>query len=60
MASVFLGKYASITVEDLIQQKKLGSWKFCESNLAEARFEGLEHDMSTTVIVIDSLSSHKV
>ena len=28
MASDFLGKCASITAGDLIQRKKLGSWKF--------------------------------
>ena len=39
VASTFLGKYASITAVDLIQRKKLGSRKFFESNLAEARFE---------------------
>ena len=39
VASTFLGKYASITAVDLIQRKKLGSLKFFESNLAEARFE---------------------
>ena len=39
LASAFLGKCASITVVDLIQEKKLGSWKFLESNLTKARFE---------------------
>ena len=39
MASAFLGKYASITAVDLIQQKKLDFWNFYESNLTEARFE---------------------
>ena len=39
VASTFLGKYTSITAVDLIQRKKLGSQKFFESNLAEARFE---------------------
>ena len=39
MASAFLGKCASIPAVDLIQRKKLGSRKFCKSNLAEARFE---------------------
>ena len=39
MASAFLGKYASITAVDLIQQKKLNFQNFYESNLMEARFE---------------------
>ena len=39
MASLFLGKCASITAEDLIQRKKLDSRNFYESNLTEARFE---------------------
>ena len=39
MASAFLGKYASVTVVDLIQLKKLDSRNFYESNLMEARFE---------------------
>ena len=37
--SAFLGKCASITAVDLIHRKKLGSCKFFESNIAEARFE---------------------
>ena len=37
MASAFLGKYASVTVVDLIQRKKLDSRNFYESNLTEAR-----------------------
>ena len=41
LSSAFLGKCASITAVDLMQPKKLGSWKFCESNLAEARFNFL-------------------
>ena len=41
MASAFLGKCAFITAVDLIQRKKLGSWKFFEFNLAEARFDFL-------------------
>ena len=41
MASAFLGKYASITVVDLIQQRKLDFWNFYESNLTEARFDSL-------------------
>ena len=39
VASTFLEKCASITAVDLIQQKKLGSWKFFESLLTEAGFE---------------------
>ena len=39
MASPFLGKCASITAVDPIQQKKLNSWNFYESNPTEARFE---------------------
>ena len=39
MASAFLGKYASITAVDLIQQKKSDFRNFYESNLTEARFE---------------------
>ena len=39
VASTFFGKFASITAVDLIQRKKLDSWKIFESNLAEARFE---------------------
>ena len=39
VASTFLEKFASITAVDLIQRKKLGSWKFFESHLTEARFE---------------------
>ena len=33
------GNYASITVVDLIQWKKLDSWNFYESDLIEARIE---------------------
>ena len=39
MAMLSLEIYASITVVDLIQQKKLDFWNFYESNLTEARFE---------------------
>ena len=39
MASAFLGKYASITAVDLIQQKKLDFRNFYKSNLIEATFE---------------------
>ena len=39
MGSAFLGKYASITAVDLIQQKKLDFRNFYESNLTEARFQ---------------------
>ena len=39
MVSAFLGKYASFTAVDLIQQKELDSRIFYESNLTEARFE---------------------
>ena len=39
MASAFLGNYGSITVVDLIKQKKLNFRNFYESNLMEARFE---------------------
>ena len=39
VAGTLLGKRTSITAVDLIQQKKLGSWRFFESNLVEARFE---------------------
>ena len=38
MANTFLGKCASITAVDQIQQKKVPG-SFCESHLAEARFE---------------------
>ena len=41
VASTFLGKCASITTVDL--RKKLGSWKFFEPNLAEARFDLISH-----------------
>ena len=37
--SAFLGKYASITVVNLIQRKKLYFQNFRDSNLMEARFE---------------------
>ena len=37
--SAFLGKYASITVVNLIQWKKLYFQNFHDSNLMEARFE---------------------
>ena len=39
MASALLGKYASITAVDLIQQKKLDYRNFYDSNLTEARFD---------------------
>ena len=39
VASAVLGKCASITAVDPIQRKKLGSWKFFEFNITEARFE---------------------
>ena len=39
IASAFLGKCVSIRAVDLIQPKKLGSWNFFSSNLAEARFK---------------------
>ena len=38
MASAFLEKCASITPMNLIERKKLASWKFYESNLVEASF----------------------
>ena len=38
MASAFLGKYASVTAVDLIQQKKLNFRNLYESNLTETRF----------------------
>ena len=41
MASAFVGKCASITAVDLIQQKKLDSRNFYDSNLTEARFDSL-------------------
>ena len=39
MGSAFVGKRASITAVDLIQQKKLDSRNFYDSNLTEARFQ---------------------
>ena len=48
MASAFLGKYASITVVDLIQRKKLG---FRKSKLAEARFEISYHSIRIMTVV---------
>ena len=41
MASVYLGKYPSVTAVDLIQRKKLNFRNFYESNLTEARFDSL-------------------
>ena len=38
---LFLENMLFITVVDLIQQKKLDSWNFYESNLTEARFNSL-------------------
>ena len=41
MSCAFLENIASITAVDLIQQKKLDSWNFYDSNLMEARFDSL-------------------
>ena len=60
MASAFLGKYAFITVVDLIQRKKLNFWNFYEFNLTETRFEinSLPFYLNNYGIYVSELSKH--
>ena len=51
MASVFLGKYASITAVDLIQRKKLDFRNFYESNLTESRLVFLYHSIRIMTVL---------
>ena len=54
MASAFLGKNASITAVDLIQQKKLDFQTYYECNLMEARLEIVNLYRSIRIMTVNT------